>query len=220
MYKDFNKIVTVMNRVYGMDLSVFDPAFLENTFERRHMISGVGDPEQYYHCLVNNCVEADVFYECIETTGKDYRFRIFAADISSEALEAGAAGEYDENAVRDVKLKYLNKYFIRQRGIYHVIPRLKQHVNFSRYDLLDQSTANPPESVYGNFDIVMCSNLLFYYTPDLQKSIIRKLLASVSDKGYLVTGDIEKSAIINESEIHRISTPTSVFQNSRRRLTV
>ena len=142
MYKDFNKIVTVMNRVYGMDLSVFDPAFLENTFERRHMISGVGDPEQYYHCLVNNCVEADVFYECIETTGKDYRFRIFATDISSEALEAGAAGEYDENAVRDVKLKYLNKYFIRQRGIYHVIPRLKQHVNFSRYDLLDQTTAN------------------------------------------------------------------------------
>lgn len=271
MHTDLSKIVTVMNQVYGRDLSVFNTDFLEKSFKRRYKESGVFDPGEYGCYIKNNSMEADALYrslyinfsqffrdpmtyallekriipciladrperseiriwsagcangqeayslgillaETIEASGKEYRYRIFATDISAEALEVAEAGEFDLHGVQDVKLKYLTKYFIRQGVNYTVIPSLKKHIIFSRYDLLDQSTANPPESIYGDFDMVICSNLLIYYTDDRQKIMINKLFNAVAANGYLVTGDTERSLFKNEIKIHKIATPAAIFR--------
>jgi len=268
---DLSKIVTIMNQVYGRDLSVFNTDFLEKSFKRRSKETGIADFAEYGCYIKNNSMEADALYrslyinfsqffrdpmtyallekrifpcilagrpegseiriwsagcadgqeayslgillaEIIEESGKEYRYRIFATDISSEALEAGESGEFDLHGVQEVKLKYLTKYFVRQGEKYKVIPSLKQHINFSRYDLLDQNTANPPESIYGDFDMVICSNLLIYYTEDRQKIMINKLFDAAAANGYLVTGDTEKSLFRNEIKINKVSTPTAIFR--------
>jgi len=151
-----------------------------------------------------------------ETSGKKISFRIFATDISQEALVLGRAGVYDQNAVQNVKMKHLYKYFSKQGETYSVVPQLKQWVNFSAYDLLDKATVNPPESIYGDFDIVMCSNLLFYYKPDLQQVIINKIQQAMTATGYLVTGEAEKRIVENESKLQTLLTSTAIFRNNVR----
>lgn len=147
-----------------------------------------------------------------EASRKEISFRIFATDISQEALEAGRAGVYDQYAVQNVKLKHLNKYFTKQSETYTIIPQLRRCISFSTYDLLDPSSANPPESIYGDFDLVMCSNLLFYYKSNVQQGIIKKLRQAMSASGYLVTGEAEKTLVENATKLQMISTPTAVFK--------
>jgi len=147
-----------------------------------------------------------------ETSGKEIRFRIFATDILQEALAAGRAGVYDQNAVQNVKLKHLNKYFTMQGETYTIVPQLRQYISFSTYDLLDLSSANPPESIYGDFDIVMCSNLLFYYKSNWQLVIIKRLQQAISAIGYLVTGEAEKTLVENTTKLQMIFTSNCCFK--------
>lgn len=147
-----------------------------------------------------------------EACDKEISLRIFATDISQESLAAGRAGMYDKNAVQNVKIKYLNKYFTKQGEAYTIVPQLRKYICFSTYDLLDLSTANPPESIYGDFDIVMCSNLLFYYKPNLQQVIIRKLQQTMSVAGYLVTGEAEKTLIENATKLQMVDMRTAAFK--------
>lgn len=159
-----------------------------------------------------------LFSDLAEASGKEITLRIFATDISLEALDAGRAGVYNQNAVQNVKIKHLNKYFTKQGDTYKIVPQLSQLINFSTYDLLDLSAANPPESIYGDFDIVMCSNVLFYYKSNLQQIIIKKLQHAISNNGYLVTGDAEKNLVENSTRLQILNTPAAIFKNNERRM--
>lgn len=118
------------------------------------------------------------------------RFRIFATDTSQSALALAREGVYDAEAVQNVMLKHLCTYFTNKGETYTITSRLKYMVNFSTYDFLDKHSANPPESIYGDFDIVFCSNLLFYYRSDIRQFILQKVHRSLSERGYLITGEI------------------------------
>ncbi|MHB8129594.1 MAG: CheR family methyltransferase [Mobilitalea sp.] len=273
MNENLSKIVKVMKKTYGRDISIYENSFLIKSLERRRLMMGVSNEAEYFRWIESNSAEADAFYhslhitysqffrdpftfasleqnivpeimanapegseiriwsagcangqeaysvamllaDSVQDSGKEFRFRIFATDIDDEALAVGRAGVYDEKAIQNVKMKHLKKYFTKQDKTYTIIPELRQYVNFSSYDLLDLSTANPPESIYGDFDVVMCCNLLFYYTADLQQIMIKKLQQAISTTGYLVTGEAEKSQVEKASKLQTIMIPTAVvFQN-------
>jgi chemotaxis methyl-accepting protein methylase len=140
------------------------------------------------------------------------RFRIFATDISESSLALAREGVYDADAVQNVRLKHLAKYFTKQGDTYTITPELKDRVNFSTYDLLDKLSVNPPESIYGDFDIVFCSNLLFYYRPEIREFILHKVQPSLSAKGYLVTGEAERAFVAKTDGFRMVAPPAAVFQ--------
>ena len=97
------------------------------------------------------------------------RYRIIATDISESALNMAKIGEYDEKDIQMIRVKDVQEFFVKSKEKYTVIDRLKQHVSFSTFDLLDNRSTYPQESIFGNFDLVVCSNLLFYYKPTYQQ---------------------------------------------------
>jgi chemotaxis protein methyltransferase CheR len=150
-----------------------------------------------------------------EATGKPVRFRIFATDVSEEALIAARTGIYDKDAMQNVTSKRVADYFCKKGTQYSIIPQLKNHVFFSKYDLLDALSAHPAESIFGDFDIVICSNLLFYYKKDLQIIIMDKLKKSMSANGVLVTGETEKSFIEKSSKMLTVSISSPIFEKRK-----
>ena len=149
----------------------------------------------------------------LTTSGaKPIRVRIFATDTSQSALALARDGVYDKNTVQNVRLKELHNYFTAKGDTYTIASRLRERVNFSTYDLLDQSSANPPESIYGDFDIVFCSNLLFYYKPDIRHSILQKVQHSMSGMGYLVTGEAERAFVEKIDRLQLVAPPAAIFQ--------
>ena len=147
-----------------------------------------------------------------KTSEKALRYRIIATDISQTSLDTAKKGEYNEDAVQNVKVKQMKEYFTKIGDKYIISSALKEHVDFSNYDLLDKSSFYPQESIFGNFDIVFCSNLLFYYNPGQQQFILRKLTRSMAKDGYLITGEAEKYLAANKIGLRMAAPPAAIFQ--------
>lgn len=146
--------------------------------------------------------------------GRALSFRIFATDRSEAELASARAGVYDDAAVQNVRLKHLRDYFTRGGESYRVVDALRDRVDFSRYDLLDDHSVCPAASIYGDFDLVFCGNLLFYYRPEIRRAILTKLYRTLSPNGYLVTGEAERDFVEDQEGYRAVAAPSSVFQKT------
>lgn len=129
--------------------------------------------------------------EYLESEKISMNIDLFATDIDKKALNDVMIGEYFENNISEVKWGILNKYFTVEDNKYYISDDIKDMVNFSFYDLLDKKSYVPPESIFGNFDIVLCRNVLIYFNAETHKRIFEKLYRSLNTKGYLVLGEAE-----------------------------
>ncbi len=124
-------------------------------------------------------------------------FRIFATDQSESQIEIAGKGVFSELAVRNLSLKRVNHWFIRHGHQYIIKPDLRENIEFSTFDLLDKKHICPPTSIFGEFDIIFCANVLFYYKPVFQKKIIEKLKKCLSENGFLITDETEREILLH-----------------------
>jgi chemotaxis protein methyltransferase CheR len=141
-------------------------------------------------------------------------YRIFATDISERDLASAKAGVYSADALRDVRWKHVDACFTRQGDGFDVVQRIRERVEFSHFDLLNRRTALPPESIYGEFDLVMCCNVLLYYHAQSQRIILNKLRRGLAAGGFLTTGEAERP-IAERAGFRAVAPPAGVFQKTR-----
>lgn len=129
--------------------------------------------------------------ELLEKEEMVMNLHLFATDIDSGALAEAHKAVYSIESVVHMKYRLLKKYFLAEREAFQLIPAIKQLVTFSAYDMLDKKHGVPPESVFGNFDLVLCRNLLIYFNAEYQEIIFEKLYHSLANNGYLILGEAE-----------------------------
>jgi chemotaxis protein methyltransferase CheR len=122
---------------------------------------------------------------------EDFRFNIFASDIDEDALGIAKKGVYSGEAVKNVKQGQIASYFLPLGNEFIIDSSIRKMVNFSFHDLLDKKSVSPPDSVFGNFDLILCRNVLIYFYPGYQTKIFKKLHNSLNQDGYLVLGESE-----------------------------
>lgn len=137
--------------------------------------------------------------------------QIFASDICLSETEKAREGFYPVAQLQKVPLKYLNEYFYPNGKGYKLIPRIRESVIFSTYDLLDTKTISPPDSIFGTFDLIYCSNLFIYYNAEIRNQIVQKLKKNLAKGGLLITGNSERE-IIARQKLHAICPPAAIFQ--------
>jgi chemotaxis protein methyltransferase CheR len=145
-----------------------------------------------------------------------FSYHIFATDISEDALALAQKGSYDFKTVQNVPLKHISNYFDFHDNEYNISQKLKEKIDFSFYDLLDDKTTCPPISIYGEFDLILCSNILFYYRPDVRHTILDKISACLPCGGYLVTGEAENSIVRQTKLFSPVSYSASVFIKTKK----
>jgi chemotaxis protein methyltransferase CheR len=148
--------------------------------------------------------------------GTDIPYRIFATDASEAELVSARKGVYDSSTVLNVRLRHIDSYFTRQGEAYVVAARLQDRIDFSLYDLLDDRSSCPPVSIFGDFDLILCCNLLFYYRQDMRQFILHKVCRCLAHKGYLVTGEAERGIVEQTQGFHAVAVPAAVFQRTDR----
>jgi chemotaxis protein methyltransferase CheR len=85
----------------------------------------------------------------------------------------------------------VNTYFSSEKEGFQLSSDVKKMVHFSADDLLSNQTGAPAESIFGSFDLILCRNVLIYFTEEKQKQILQRLYASLAKGGTLVLGDSE-----------------------------
>lgn len=134
---------------------------------------------------------AIMIQDYLEKDSIDLNYNIFASDIDQKAIKAAQDGIYDFDSIKNIKYRILKKYFVEDKKKFILDSSIKDTVNFSQHDLLDKDTYIPIDSIYGDFDIVFCCNVLIYFNLNYQKYIHERLYKSLKDKGFLVLGEAE-----------------------------
>ena len=140
-----------------------------------------------------------------------FKYRIFATDQNEVCIDVAERGRYPGPALNRLKLKHANQWFSKHNDMYTVKPALKSNIDFTVFNLFDGKLICPPASIFGDFDLIVCANLLFYYGPAFRKIIIEKLTASLADGGYLVTGETERD-ILMKFGYDEIFPQSAIFQ--------
>ncbi len=154
---------------------------------------------------------AILFDEYKNSRTSDVGFRIFATDDSEKEIEKARHGIFDFKSVRNVRLELAEKYFRRSGEFYLLDDQIKKQVDFSCYNLLDQDSGAPPSSIYGDFDLIMCSNVLFYYQPKYQRVFLQKIFHALRPGGFLVTGEAETAIVRTLGRFSQDTTPAAIF---------
>jgi len=157
---------------------------------------------------------AIIFKEFLEKENLELDLRIFATDIDKKSLKSAKEGVYNFESMKEVKYGLLSKYFIQENSSFKIIPKIKNMVNFSFYDLLEQNSYAPSESIFGNFDLIFCRNVLIYFNLEYQDKIFEKLHYSLTPSGYLILGEAEMISKRYERYFTRLSEFVKVFQKS------
>ena len=128
-----------------------------------------------------------------------FSYRIFATDQNESLLNEARKGNYTQNALNNLNLKRVNQWFIKRGETFTMKQELKDNIDFSVFDLFSGQFSCPPASIFGDFDIIVCANLLFYYKNDYRLAILEKTGNSMAKGGYLVTGETERQILIDHN---------------------
>jgi len=109
---------------------------------------------------------------------------ILATDMDNKILEVAKGGIYDQRSVRNVAPARLKKYFETVGDKYIIKPEIKQMVTFKKHDLLK----DPFER---DFDLIVCRNVLIYFTAEAQNVLYRKFWEALAAGGVLFIGATE-----------------------------
>ena len=150
--------------------------------------------------------------ELIKNEYQNMRTMIIATDIDEKVIQHARKGIYSSDRVGNIRHRLIKKYFIQNEDEFALSPEILKIVMFSKYDMLDKNVNSPPESIYGDFDVVLCRNLLIYFKLDSQKQIFEKLYNSLNENGVLILGESEsiigpfKDKFLKESRLCKIFT--------------
>jgi two-component system CheB/CheR fusion protein len=110
--------------------------------------------------------------------------KIFATDLDEAAINFARRGLYSENLLKGIPGEYRDRFFERVDHGYRISKTLRQMVIFGQQDL---SRSAP----FPRIDLVLCRNVLIYFTPELQDYVLNQFAFSLSPNGFLFLGKAE-----------------------------
>ncbi len=136
---------------------------------------------------------------------------VFATDRCENELSFARKGIFTSRAVQNTRLYHIKEYFTNIGDNYSINQEIRKIVDFSSFDFLSEGASAPPSSIYGDFDIIMCCNILFYYKPEVQRKIISRLFNSLLSGGFFITGEAEVGIVKSFRGLKQLAPHAAIF---------
>jgi len=124
---------------------------------------------------------------------RGWEISIIGTDINNEFLAQAAHGEYDEWALRDVPEEARSTYFKRCGKQWRIRPQFREGVSFRNHNLAHQAEPSTAADL-GEFDLILCRNVMIYFSGETNRTIIRQAHRSLSAGGWLLVGHADFDA--------------------------
>ncbi|HUQ69512.1 MAG TPA: CheR family methyltransferase, partial [Planctomycetaceae bacterium] len=113
---------------------------------------------------------------------------LLATDLSIPAILRAAAGRYSQTEVQlGLPIRQLVRHFHPVDGAWQISDDLRRMVKFQALDLLE------PFPSVGQFDLILCRNVLSWFSPSEKRSVLERLAQSLRPDGYLLLGAAESA---------------------------
>ncbi len=122
-----------------------------------------------------------------EALGPDlggFTVKIFATDLDADAIAFARQGVYPAAALTGLSADRIARYFSSSAGGYAINKQVRSLVIFGEHDLGQHAP-------FPQIDLVLCRNVLIYFTKELQQRALQLFAFALRDGGYLVLGRTE-----------------------------
>ncbi len=123
-----------------------------------------------------------------------WTIEILGTDISSATIEQARSGLYSQFEVqRGLAVLQMMRWFEEVEGKnWRISPEIRRMVRFQQHNLLE----SPP--AVGRFDIILCRNVLLYFSPATSRTVFERLAEASAPDACLMLGAGE--TVIGQSE--------------------
>lgn len=112
---------------------------------------------------------------------------VLGTDVSRPRLEAARRGRYTRWSLRGVAEKDIDRYFVRRGSQFLLRPQMRATVDFHELNLADSGWPGASSGV-GEMSLILCRNVLIYFEREMVTEVASRLLASLSEDGWLFMG--------------------------------
>ncbi|WLV24006.1 protein-glutamate O-methyltransferase CheR [Aciduricibacillus chroicocephali] len=128
----------------------------------------------------------------LKEAGLYERSVMFATDFNDNILKRARQGmfplakmqAYTKNYISAGGMRAFSEYYTADRNAAYIDPALMENMIFWQHNLVTDYTFN-------EFDLVICRNVLIYFSSELQAKVQKLFYNSLSDGGFLGLGDKE-----------------------------
>lgn len=139
-----------------------------------------------------------------------WNVQITATDLSEAVLAQARSGRYRQIEVnRGLPAPLLVKYFTREGNDWRIAPALRDMVNFSAFNLVNEQWRYPQA------DIAFVRNVLFYFDQPTKEAILRRVAQVLAPDGVLFLGGTESNPLDDVYE--RVTAGRTIYYRPRRR---
>ncbi len=140
----------------------------------------------------------------------DWNVTILATDINPKFLESASLGIYGEWSFRAIPPGIRERHFLSlSDGKTQISRRIRHMVSFSLLNLAEDlypSLLNNTNAM----DVVLCRNVLMYFTAEHAARVVENLHAALVDNGWLLVAPSETSQILF-SRFTIVNFPDAIF---------
>lgn len=112
---------------------------------------------------------------------------IMGTDINPDFLHKASEGVYGDWSFRATPPEFRETYFAKEGpGRWRIDPAVRAMVTFSALNLVD--FPNAPSSPVGTFDLIVCRNVLIYFSAKQAAHVVDQLARALAPGGWLVLG--------------------------------
>lgn len=116
-----------------------------------------------------------------------FEYKITGIDIDEDAVRKAREGIYTEYSFSETSEEEKTKYFTKVGKDWAIGDRYRRNVNFVSMDIKDEAQMLE----LGMFDIIVCRNILIYFSKEFQERILSIFARMLRDNGVLVLGKVE-----------------------------
>jgi chemotaxis protein methyltransferase CheR len=110
---------------------------------------------------------------------------ILATDIDENVLQKAKQGIYTDKSLKEVPKYVKDKFFVEKQGNYYVDDKIRKCITFQKHNLLKDPYKQ-------GFDLIVCRNVLIYFTEEAKAYIYGKFRDSLVEDGVLFVGSTEQ----------------------------
>ena len=141
---------------------------------------------------------------------QNWNITILGTDINPRFLQKAGEALYSQWSFHDTPSWIQERYFRKTKdGRFRILPELKKRVVFSYLNLAEDSYPSLLNNTNA-IDLVLCRNVLMYFSAASGNKVIEKLHRSLMEEGWLIVSPTEASTVLF-SQFQSVSFPGAVL---------
>lgn len=148
-------------------------------------------PEEQIRVWVPGCATgqeaysiAILLHEALAARRRPINVKLLATDVHKASLEIAGAGLYGEEQVAGISHDRLERFFTLKNNGYQISQTLRESIVFAPHNLIR-------DAPFTKLDLITCRNLLIYFQPHAQKTVLTLFHFALKPGGFLFLGSSE-----------------------------